>query len=594
MAFFYLLTWMLGLYRCGYRETYALPFNAFACITLTLLLFGLFGALPLGLSMVKIVGVVFILSLAVDRRTHKAEYWRDLNFSALLVFFIGYLILALKLHGTTFSETDEFSHWGLIGKEFLLEQSLPTNQFTTLFKTYPPASGMMQYFFYSLLGDNPQYANLAIATFILSTVFLLFKQYTWHTNKKEIFLSIIFIYFSLFVLGQGIKSVLIDQLISITAGCALVYCLINPNKARYLTLSLACSLLVMEKSVGLLIALIISLFCIIDALYAKKNELSYAFIPLISLLFWAVSWRYYINTHDLNGVFSHYSTINNIKQLVTGTLNPRQMTIIHDFFSALIFERASRSPRVVSAFAWLIILSVFSILAYRYPNKLSKTRLKVLFAFLYGGFLVYFIGLLSLYLFTFDNYEGSALASYTRYASTYIFMWAITIFTLCASSTNASFKKYSMVTWVVLMLALTPWKPFDFLYKKPVNKEYVQNLMLAYEIDHINDIHNAAIYIIFQGSNGEENSFLRYYTYPNRTNHHCASIGKPLQADDYWSCNLTLENLTKILSDYDYVWVVHGDNRLEKNYGVIFPKNPHGLYRIIHLKNQWKVEGVKS
>lgn len=567
-----LLGWMLAAQTTLRMPAALAPVTAITLITLILYVFGLADMLPQGRTLLSYGGNILLPLVLLS--TPAEERKSIVRSPGFLLFLVIAVLSYFKLRTSTFSNNDEFSHWGLIAKELFLNDSLVKSNFITEFKTYPPASAVWQYFVLFRHPFNEGLVNFAQSILLFAPLCALFTPLQW-SQKRLIALTLVAMYLALFTFGHGVKTTLIDHVLGVYFGAAFAVYLLSTNRKRYLTLALILALLPLLKSAGLLLAIIAALFITLDSLFiSRERPWAYLLLCWSALFASYFSWQHYLATNDLLiGAFSDYSTQQTIASLFHGQLSQLQQGIVRDFMHAFMFEGVARSPRVWSTpLFWLIF---FGLMAWTVSRR--QAHVKVRFAFLSAGLLVFSIGLLSLYLFTFGEYEARILAAFGRYMGIYFLGLAVALMALFIKDPPQRIFKSSLGLFVLVMAVAAPWKAYDFMLRGEKPSKNLKPVQAALESSHIESLAGPqeSVYVIWQNAKGYEHWALRYQLAPRTVNAACSNLGPQTDEQDVWSCDKTPGELAAVLSRYDTVWIARSDARLSEKYGEVLARHPH-------------------
>ena len=99
-----------------------------------------------------------------------------------------------------------------------------------------------------------------------------------------------------------------------------------------------------------------------------------------------------------------------------------------------------------------------------------------------------------------------------------------------------------------------------------------------------------SVFIVVQKTNGYPTNILRYHLTPQRVNSSYYSLGKPYGDQDFWTANISVEELSIILKDYEYVYLMSVDDQFRYTYNELFEidtyPNNEQLFKVIKKENQ--------
>ena len=243
---------------------------------------------------------------------------------------------------------------------------------------------------------------------------------------------------------------------------------------------------------------------------------------------------------------------------------------------------------------------LFAAACTRHRQESLRRRVKLLIWLLaiYGT--VYMAGLLLLYMFSFSDYEGPRLASFTRYVNTFL-MPAMLLGLVLAVPDDADPDEQAPLDggqgwawWLLVgavlftvLLQAPSWsgaakwqargdaaEERDFL--KPMVEE-VKQLVPA----------TKRVFMVYQRSPGRGFHIARYEIAPRPTNKWFFSLGQPYYDGDVWTENLTPAQLSEMLvkDDFSYFYLQRVDKKFVETYGALFasPDDPwnHRVFAVV-------------
>lgn len=211
---------------------------------------------------------------------------------------------------------------------------------------------------------------------------------------------------------------------------------------------------------------------------------------------------------------------------------------------------------------------------------LNKEKFKFIAYSIIIGSILFFTGLLILYLFKFSEYEAINLAAMKRYTCIYfIAMLTILVFILLFENNIRS-----LLTLLIILAFLNPLYKL-ILLPSTVNESIVERNKYQQIINLVSDNvnKNKKIYIISQGDQGYDYWVLRFSIRPIYSNSGCWSLGTPYYIGDIWTCEISSDEYLKtLINEYDYVLVYKSNSKFTNEFGNIFGENiqSNTLYRI--------------
>ncbi len=569
--------------------------------------------LVLALSLVSIF--VFLFYLIKNIQDLKAFLKKIITPG--LVFFIILSFISWKMHsGRMLMEWDEFSHWGLAVKNIFFTDKLYTYPGAVIiYADYPPITALFQYFCIKVLGAYIEaYLFQAVSYFYIGFAIYLFHDVEF-SDCKEILLRSIFVIFIPAVLFSKFYTCLyVDALLGILFAYILLrHFTEKESQFKTINMALAFFTLTLIKSSGAALALFAGIIITADRIYqsrsiklpifkSKSNKFSlrktFAFVfPFITIIAAKLSWSMHIKV--LNVGFARDTsrmTFSNVLGFIFGKASPIQSQIAKNFGNALISKPISDNEILFLPYiVWTLI--IFCITAWLLHTMNKKPLIsRYIFAQINAFFLslVYCASLLVIYVFAFSENEALNLASYKRYAATFIlgFIYFSFWLLLFMSKKYPQKKLLNYITaFIIILLAF-----FNFATDQDYSILSAPDSQISInkrtEYDNVEKISQAVtredrIFFINQGGQGYSNLVANYIVYPIGigSSPYSYSIGPAKYNGDIWSYDVSPEDWAQALLDnYDYVFVFNSDKYLNENFGYFFEEkliNNKTLYKII-------------
>ena len=544
----------------------------------------------------------------------------------LIMFVIIYVVYCNKI----IAGWDEFSHWGLVVKNmFVFDKFGNYAESTTSFRDYPPGTALWQYFtakvFSRNLGENHIYHAMGWLIISLQASFLRFfsfdtanspfsvrsgaqegivrragnvaRQIFSHKKMREAFFAMLLIMFVPLLFTQYIFIYFNSIYVDIILGILFAYILASGFSEErfdaffYISVFLSVSVLCLIKAIGVFLAvaalLIIAGYKLTEI---RQTGLRQSLLPvslltlsgITGLLIGKVSWSVYLKlTHTPKAWNTKPLTLSNILALAKGKGQAYQYLTVKNYFKA-IFEW----PIGIfgTYIGWLTILAV-SLIILRRKRRNRENAKKATF-YLSGCFVfavIYAIGLLALYMFTFTESDAVSTAAFNRYLST-VFVGTFVFLAFCLMTffwgAVSRLKRPIAVLCAVFFVFGLSRQYMRYNKEEKVRIAFLsvwdsaaKNLDFDYKKDNI--------YFICQNSDGQEYWFFRYAITPVNTNSGGAgdsspwSIGTPYNAGDAWTKDISCAEWQSILNDgkYNYVFLYRVDDQFREQFADAF-ENP--------------------
>ena len=565
----------------------------FLSSALLLYIAGLFNLMKFAVYLIylfAIISFVYIIYCIIKKKIKIREIFTP----GIIMYIFVIMIMAFIVKDTYYYEWDEFSHWGANLKAMVEYDVFWSNKiYDGVHVVYTPIAGIIEYFFCKINGGFAEDVSyMAINTFIITLLLPIIKGQK-HNLKSyiKLILFLFMFYCSIKLCNFQLTSIYIDMLLGILFALGMVLAYRLDGKEDKINLILTLIMMPLLKDTGLLLLgiILMQLFfnkvilkIIEERKITKQHFKIFGIIVLmliIPLVFYG-TWKIYCGVngkvlddrHDKNAI----SEID-IKEYIKGILlidtdNSKYKDISNSFYDAL-----NTTPVVgglestVTAVKLVAVLDITGIIIYLVnKDKQDKKKIATILLALNIGFGLYCLLLLATFMFAFTETEGRALASYSRYMSTYFIAWIIITVGLAL---NSKIKNVILSLTIAIMLCLYPTSVIsivDITSRKNlsgIDDEIRTEANIIKENVELND----KVYIIYQNiGGGYEYHKLRYSISPIVTNLlYEWSLGPKYYESDIWSLDLTKEEFEKKLIDeeFDYLFIAKIDKQFVDIYG---------------------------
>lgn len=566
-----------------------------------LYLFGLFKGLEIGVYFILIISLIsfiYLLFMLIKKKIKIRDIFNLPTFIFLIISFILYILLL----NTHYSNWDEFAHWGPNLKAMLEYDTFWANQeWNGTHIAYPPLIGLFEYLFCKINGGfNEGISYFAINIMILSALMIFIK------DKKITFINVIkifFLFFIIYTLMLSFKFYLTSIYIDFILGVMFFVSLYlgvkdDKNFSDKLLLIMLLFSLPLIKDAGLVLAGIILLEIFIKEILLKiiiekkisKNTIK-KLLPLIILLVVIfsgyLSFKIYCSINNIHVDFQHdanniagFNLIDYLKS-ITYFKAPSDISkeIVNNFYTALNQKSIIRGVFDTAILIVSVMLAYLIVLFFKEKNKKTKNIYLTIVLTLCGGFIIYSMFLLCIYLFALPTHEGLELASYTRYMSTFIIAFLLLILLYIWKEGKL---KDLIIFFLIILSSINIVDYFDVFTKKEVSID--TNILESGEYINNNLTKKDKVYIIYQNNDGSAFNMLRFLIAPIKTNLLWEwSLGEPYNEKDHFTLNLSLDEWISKLKeeDFDYIYLGHIDDKFKEKYGELFEDEiKEGLYKI--------------
>lgn len=421
-------------WRISPRASYVFVLSALACL---MYFAGLLNVLLIGAYALFFGGVaLFIVVLA--RRKMALAYSRSSLSAMNIGFALGLAFLIASLIDTKFVHYDNFSHWAVVVKSMLIENQIPTAASAIIdFKSYPLGSSAFLYYFCRVV-DNSEGVMLIGQGLLLTACF--YAVFGVIRDQKRFLLSALLglgcAALAFFNISIRVNNLLVDFLLPALALAALGSLSAEQASFRSRCLSVVpvLGLLVITKNTGIFFAALVYVFLLYRAV-RLRNELEkprpYVWLALAAIaasLLPLVLWNFH-TALAFPGDTSKFSYDLGALTALKIDKTPEQIRAITSLF---LKTAVSLNLRATQGILLFNALALAAYLTARLALKKRWKLLKVLLA-LDIALLLYYAGILGMYIVSMPLEEALRLAGFDRYASSMVLLF-IGALSMCAVS----------------------------------------------------------------------------------------------------------------------------------------------------------------
>ena len=612
MTFQLLMVALLVISCLGYmllvRKTLSLtwefiPVFVFSSIACLVFFGGLAGQLFTVSLAVMILGLLSFIVIVFHWLGRGAKF--GFTFSIFhFTFFAGSLIFLLVLFQNKLTHYDNFSHWAIVLKVMLSTDAFPTPSSSLIdFKNYP--LGVSSFLYYICRFAGPGQSTMLVAQGLL--IFSCFYAMFGIVSEKKRFLLYAFLglglsMLSFFNLTIRINNLLVDFLLPIysLAIFAVVYrCRNEIIRACIVVLPLA-GLLTIMKSTGIIFAAFGLIYLIYTWLTHWSKSVWKNTSTIVGLLcvvmFPYLGWNWRMAT-VFQGIKNKFDVSSATLQSTEMGKTPEQMHDIISLFLRSSIDLTTRPAMGIVAFEFAaIVASIFAAIVLKKKWNLWKALIA-----LNVVMVLYYAGILGMYLYSMPLDEAIRLAGFERYVSSMVVLFVGGL-VLCATvDLERSF--YYKIGEVPDYRAFKNVKTKGYYQKGIIACTGVAVTLLLSEYNgmfsiaqsyettlpyKVNKVTGDRWY-----TNGQEDNSKYLFYASDRdqqvTNYYMQYIGKYfLYAPNVDGiCLFYEDNMDNLLSNYNYLVVVESDfegkRLLKKHYGVDMQE---GIYKITQSGEQ--------
>ncbi len=557
---------------------------------LSLYITGLFGFLKVGLWLVLLAGaaggIFWLYKLLRSRGKEFFTRW----------FTPGVLVLLLTVVGIAWMQADkrvvgndEFSHWARCVKVMYATDSLGvfhSDQLT--FAQYPPATALFQYLFVRLTpAFTESYLFRAFGLFAFSLLLPVLAKFRWKDVGSAFVAAAGLVLLPLVFYCDFYSNLQVDGMLALLQ-CYLLYAWFSrrkPDGFFLLQLACGCSVLVLTKESGFVMALAALAIIGWDALMAAKPEGKPAFqkagvllgASLLAALAFKFSWSAVVHSQGL--VAGGTASVGERIAALFGPWPDRFKITLTEFLMRFFQSSPVESSVALPMGCWLLIGFVALGIAAHFSGCEALRRARIGLGL---SFAVSCVGLLYLYFFQFSEYEGTRVMSIFRY----VCCWILPMLLLSAQMLLGAFagrKRRTAVGPALLLALLLPFLPTT---RASITRFVAPSSLIAQE----NEFRSAfftpetfpfplteedAVYFVADDTNVYEALCAEYSFYPYNAK---GSLGHNLNPDNdryaTWASRVSAEELGDALKQgYTYLYLYNVSDGFADRYASLF-ENP--------------------
>ena len=602
------------------------PFASISAAVLTLILFGVFNLMIVGVVAVYAAaafGLWYALWCKRDElRTTAAQF-----FTPGMVFFLvcfAFFGIYLAIKSPHFVVWDEFSFWGIAAKTVFQHRKLYTLfESSMVGVSYPPALPVLGYFVQCTGSTFGEWKVFFAYDMLMMSVFaMLFARFKF---KNYIALPVLGTasVLGLYMFYNSFEDLVLfcnsysDVPLGVVFGAALAawFCgELSGGMQRYYVVLLALALETMTKDTGLAFALVAAAVIAFDMVISgqypadalppfkkKASRLGFAALMFVTVIVTYLVWSVHLSAAvsiERNSVPYEYGIID----MLSGN-DEYFNEICRRMIAALSSEKLTTFGNVTTM---LIVFTALPIvLAPFCAKKKNSARLVVNALLLLVGFALYYLFMAYIYTAVFHSSEY-ALSSYNRYISSYAIGWFIALLAMaCGEISRPRLPKADTLPAVALgalvvvsMIYYSPVALSEYLKtsdeKAPDLVGLREYFMTAAEKFGSELGADDKIYFVCQGSQGGEWFYFNFDFQPCYT---ISTLGggnfvqKGSQHDGIYDIEVDADDFAEYLTEQgaDYVYIMRADDFFHEEFAPLFSDAMMGyydgtvnMYKVVH------------
>ena len=585
--------------------------------------FGLLGILKWGfytLLLWALAAFVFLIFYIFRHRVEEVEIiWKEQVQSGWLCWIALIFLYFVVDFGKIIQCWDEMTHWAVAAQDMYMFDAFSVHENSSVvLMRYPPVYTIFQYLFMQLYGKSSA-GMMHFAKHFFESALLLSCLEGERERKLPLVVMVIFciglpeVFFSEYI----VDSLYNDITIGILFGYSLVQLkkmIDNFSAYHVLTFLLSVIACILSKDTGLVFILVMTggIVCVVlyQLLIEKqgldKNWTKGAIVTAIAVVLGELSWHGY-----LKNKLSQITVQTNVQTDIVGASGVKknrfieyligngeayQYEIIPRHIKKLLFGNDFSNRYFDLSFGiWIILICVF--LWFIVKKRKEEAKYSKWLVFIISASLGVCLAFQLLYTFTFSKGDALVFASEKRYLGG--FLTGVTLLCFCIMKSmeddrRTYFYKKLMIGGCLAILLFTD---FCLYYRVQSGDESEWNR------DVSEDTYNKAIqlrrliqeketvYCISKGDTGNRYLCYRYYLIPAKTNPREGNIGSSgvsyypvLNNPNEYEYQITPEEWSEVLREYDYLFIDRCDKDFTESYGSLFEDvediEDGGLYRV--------------
>ncbi|MFR4947860.1 hypothetical protein [Thomasclavelia spiroformis] len=426
MVILFLLSLSGYMYICHKKiqlEKEYIPIFVLSIIALIVFLGGLLGQLLLSACLVMVIGLILSSVLIKDILKKKVIVGSlSLSSICLTIGIIAFLILSLFLRWDHF---DNFSHWGIVVKQMLIDHHFPNYQNSLIaFKDYPLGISSLIYYFCVFLGRSQGIMLVSQNALLLSCFYAMFgiikekKRFLLYTTLALGLSLCIYLNYTI-----RINNLLVDFLLPcmVLATFSISYQYRHQFKKGIITLIPILMFITIIKNTGIFFMIIGYLYWIIISKNHSSSVIKKVFYSLgifFIILLPILLWKYHVQITFID--WQHKF------DLFSKNIPPSKYLQVISLFIQSTFSFTYRSSQA------LFLFQILAMLLCLYNHFILKKKWLLWKVWIGCNLVVicYYVGILAMYLFSMPEYEALKLAGYERYACSIVVLLGGSL-TLC-------------------------------------------------------------------------------------------------------------------------------------------------------------------
>ena len=585
-------------FRLGRTFEELLPISSMGII-LILFIFGMFNGLAVGATLVA-AGAACLYAYTVywvvkngGIATLKKSIF-NLITPGSVVFVILSAIIAYCNKGRLATKTDEFSHWlDTVVIMSSIDRFGTAPNSTAVFPSYPPAMSLFQYLLEKInmvtTGDISEwktYFAYQLLAVIVMLPFLKVKGDSLLKKLSKVITWLIVLVAPLYFFPDVYSSLYIDPFLGIMAGSGFAYVALKKERDwvynTYMIMLTA--VLTLSKDVGILLALFVALYYLIDRvsvdrkLEAKNVILTVA--PMLSLFAAKLLWKLELTISQTPQKFSDPFDVAGVIDTLKGNGNEFYTTVYDNFRAAITYRYIYYERMGFNYVAIMVLLTaVFILFQVMLYKRGTVTKASAYAGAVIPSFTVifYVLSMFPLYVSRFSEYEATNLASFDRYCGIVFLTGTVYLCFLLQDAISEIPNKVWLIIISVLLVLSVRHSKLDIIKAYMEKVQVAESMQYREAIDILaskinsNTSKDASILLVGEDGQAIFDPILETISKPRSITYSDIYFSSdPEKANE----GLSVDELkNELMEKYDYVAIYSVSDNLKNNYSEIFGEN---------------------
>lgn len=590
------------------KLSFCIPFSLFL-IMLFGYFFAMLGLLYQSIWIILIITILELLYLIYLIYKKKIDYKKYITSPCTIYMLVIMVITILLFNNSYVDKWDELVQWAIYAKNMYINNKLFDLSFTSVQNAYPPIIAITQYTVCKLGGVFSEADLHRVSYFVAVLPLTIVFSGKYKSKLRYICLVLLSAFFPLLFFSTFLRSSYVDVIVAMLAG--FMFLALIAEDVNYFNLVLffiAGCILTTTKEIGFYITGILYVVVLFDMLLFRrkqyfdlistiwnKNKAKFVFMIFMAMLPIIIHyyWIYYAEAVLLVG---NHETEMSLNTWSSATISNYLFAIIHTPVASA--NKVLKFPTIV----WLIIF--ISILLSTMIKSDRIWRRKIIFAILaiIIIYVLYNIAQLVAYISMFSESESIGLTSYERYLRILLLeLEVITYFIILPKFINCISKTF----WIYLFTCVLAFNPKPIVTTTKLatigttDKENFER-RFSYSDSIISKLSsNDRVFYIdqnleYRGYDGYNYWVIRYKLTPIRVQDDNWSIliKEKLTAEDTWTKNMSVEEWSAKLREFDYVYLAVTSEQFKEDYSSLFCSNisDYTLYKVVYSNNELQLE----